>query len=315
MKGRGLVNRQFRIELLKNVKIILRPLLGGAIDWMSIANTLLSLLESMSTNIVQQDIATLLDGWIQAERNGVQFPVPFEAAWKIAEYSTKASAKRYIKDVDPVYVSTQKLSKPSANVSGVTIYEDITLSVDGLKDFCLFAKTEAGRQIRKYFIEAEKNWKLVQEVSPQFAEEIEILKLKREIAQIEAQKAALEDKTISLRHYVVTALPKPTADRILGVTEIKEIEYRDRIVKNNVVINDGGTINKTEICKRFGILTKNGKPDYPRLNKELDAMNLPSSAWEETDVVQTNRELKRDFLEVLDRSLYTAEQRQLWVGE
>jgi hypothetical protein len=31
--------------------------------------------------------------------------------------------------------------------------------------------------------------------------------------------------------------------------------------------------------------------------------------------VQTNRELKREYLEVLDRALYTAEQRQIWLGE
>lgn len=87
------------------------------------------------------------------------------------------------------------------------------------------------------------------------------------------------------------------------------------MVKDNRVINNGGTINKTDICKRFGILTKNGKPDYPRLNRELESMNLPSSAWEETDVVQTNRELRREYLEILDRALYTAEQRQMWMGE
>lgn len=31
-----------------------------------------------NSNIVTQDIASLLDGWIEAEQNGVQFPVPFD---------------------------------------------------------------------------------------------------------------------------------------------------------------------------------------------------------------------------------------------
>lgn len=269
----------------------------------------------MTTSIVPSDISSLLDQWIEAERNGVQFPIPFELAWGIAGYSTKASAKRYIKNVDSDHVSTQTLNKESCNVSGVTSFENITFSVDGLKDFCLLAKTDQGRQVRKYFIEAEKKWRLVQDIAPAIAQEVEVLAMKIELAKIEAQKAALEDKTLSLRHYVVTALPKPIADRVLGITEVVEVEYRDRIVKDNRVINDGGTINKTEICKRFGILTKNGKPDYKRLNTELDAMNLPSSAWEETDVIQTNRELRREYLDVLDRALYTAEQRQLWMGE
>jgi phage anti-repressor protein len=269
----------------------------------------------MTNNIVPSDIASLLDQWIEAEKNGVQFPVPFELAWGIAGYSTKASAKRYIKNVDPDHITSQTLNKESCNASGVTSFENVTLSVDGLKDFCLLAKTEQGRQVRKYFIETEKKWRLVQQVAPHVASEVEILHLKLEIAKQEAIAEVARKESQSLRHYIVTALPKPTADRILGITEVKEVEYRDRIVKDNQIINDGGTINKTEICKRFGILTKNGKPDYPRLNRQLIAMNLPDSAWEETDVIQTNRELKREYLDVLDRALYTADERQLWMGE
>ena len=264
-------------------------------------------------SIVPSDIASLLDGWIEAERNGVKFPVPFDAAWRIAEYSTKANAKQ--SGLKSLKKGKQFSSEIMKTPGGGRSSELISLSVDGFKHFCLMADTESGEIIRQYFIESEKKWKLVQEVLPQVAQEVEVLAMKIELAKIEAQKAALEDKTLSLRHYVVTALPKPTADRILGVTEIKEIEYRDRVVKDNRVINDGGTINKTDICKRFGILTKNGKPDYPRLNRELESMNLPSSAWEETDVVQTNRELRREYLEILDRALYTAEQRQMWMGE
>lgn len=139
--------------------------------------------------------------------------------------------------------------------------------------------------------------------------------MKIELARIEAQRAALEDKSLSFRHYVVTALPKPTADRILGATVVHEVEYRDRIVKDERVINDGSTVNKTDICKRFGILTKSGSPDFRSLNRKLTELALPESAWEETDVIQTNRELKREYLPQLEHSIYTAAQRQLWIGE
>lgn len=268
----------------------------------------------MANNIVlASDIAGLLDSWVEAERNGVDFPVPFDAAWRIAEYSTKANAKR--DGLKALKKGKQFSSEMMKTPNGGRSSELINLSVDGFKHFCLMADTKAGEAVRQYFIEAEKKWRLVQQVAPVVAEEVEVLALKIELAKIEAQKAALEDKTLSLRHYVVTALPKPTADRILGITEVKEIEYRDRIVKDNHVINGGGTINKTEICKRFGILTKNGKPDYARLNRELLAIGLPDRAWEEAEVVQTNRELKREYLDILDRALYTAEQRQLWMGE
>lgn len=50
----------------------------------------------MPNNIVQQDIATLLDGWIQAERSGVQFPVPLHEHWSIAGHSAKQDAFKLV---------------------------------------------------------------------------------------------------------------------------------------------------------------------------------------------------------------------------
>ena len=38
----------------------------------------------------------LIKDWMQRERNGVKFPVPFDEAWKIAGYARKDSAKRYL---------------------------------------------------------------------------------------------------------------------------------------------------------------------------------------------------------------------------
>lgn len=37
---------------------------------------------------------TLVESWLEAEKKGEQFPVPFDMAWKLAGYSTKANAKR-----------------------------------------------------------------------------------------------------------------------------------------------------------------------------------------------------------------------------
>jgi len=47
-------------------------------------------------NIVPQDLTVLVDKWLEKERNGVKFPVDFDVAWKIAGYSRKDSAKRYL---------------------------------------------------------------------------------------------------------------------------------------------------------------------------------------------------------------------------
>jgi hypothetical protein len=128
---------------------------------------------------------------------------------------------------------------------------------------------------------------------------------------------ALEDKTLSLRHYVVTALPKAQADRILGVTEIKTTEIKE------VVVNDRGQIlghvpgesyNKKELCERYGILTKTGKPDYRQINAYLDGLGLPNEAWEDRQIVSHNAQLRAEYLPQLDKLLGKVD-RQTWIGE
>jgi len=143
---------------------------------------------------------------------------------------------------------------------------------------------------------------------------IEEMKLKIELAKLERDKAKLENRTIELRHYVVTALPKPVCDRILGVTEVKEIEVRDRIIQDEEVIRDGSTINKTDLCHRLGILTRNGTPDYRKLNVILSRSGLPSEAFKLTASIKENTELRREYLEELE-SFYLESDRQMWFGE
>jgi hypothetical protein len=127
----------------------------------------------------------------------------------------------------------------------------------------------------------------------------------------------LEDKTLSLRHYVVTVLPKAQADRILGVTEIETVKVKE------VVVNDRGQIlghlpgesyNKKELCERYGIITKTGKPDYRQINAYLDGLSLPSEAWEDRQVISHNAQLKAEYLPALDNLLGRVD-RQQWIGE
>lgn len=143
---------------------------------------------------------------------------------------------------------------------------------------------------------------------------IEEMKLKIELAKLERDKANLENRTIELRHYVATALPKPIGDRILGVTEVSSVEYRDRIIHDEQVIRDGSTLNKTQLCKRYGYLTRTGKPDYPRLNKALNKVNIPSDAWKLTATIRENEELNLEYLQELDRQMIQID-RQLYLGE
>jgi hypothetical protein len=263
----------------------------------------------MATGIVKYDVQALVDEWIQSELRGETFPVPFDTAWGIAGYSRKDSAKRYLpksKQGELFHVHVEKTGGRPKSV--------INLSVDGMKHICLMAETPEGDAVREYFIEAEKKWKLVEKVSPQFAQEVEILHLKIELAKQEAVKAQAEQRTIELRHYIVNALPEPVQQKILGYTEIKQVEYRDRVIKDDQVVRDGSTINKTEMCKRLGIVTKSGAPDDKALNKQLDQLRLPSEAWQMTVAVKENLELRADYWPIVERK-WLEGGRNLYLGE
>ena len=142
---------------------------------------------------------------------------------------------------------------------------------------------------------------------------IENMKLKIQLASLENSKAQAELQILQLRQYVTTALPEPVQQKILGYQTIETVEYRDRIIAEDRLLNDGNSVTKTELCRRYGYLTKGGAPDYQRLNKRLKDLNLPSEAWELRARIQDTQELRREYLPELDRMMTNGD--QMWLGE
>jgi len=279
-------------------------------------------------NNQQQDYQTLINEWLEAEQNGTEFPVPFEQAWQIAGYSRKDSAKRkltgkrspLIENEDYLVRKGDFHKSVDSSLSGSS-GDSISLSCDAFKHLCLMAETEQGRQIRQYFIEAEKQWRMVEQQQPEYAKEIEMQKLRNEELQLEAQKAQAEaQKTqaeLSLtqfRHSITQTCPEPVQQKILGYQQVEKVEYRDRVFRDDELLRSGETINKTELCHRYRILTNNGKPNYKRLNELLNSAELPEDAFEGTYSIRENKELKREYLSQLD-ALFTESNRNLFLGE
>jgi phage anti-repressor protein len=106
----------------------------------------------LSQNFVQQAIV--------AERDGVKFPVDFDLVWQPIGYTRKDNAKRsllasgYVEGEDfQVFLINEENSK------GGRPEEKIFLTIDCFKAFCMMARSEAGREIRQYFIETEKAYR------------------------------------------------------------------------------------------------------------------------------------------------------------
>lgn len=101
------------------------------------------------------DTMAYVDECMLKEVNGENFPVDFDIAWQIAGYVNKASAKRALphRYKNEFYI----INKVSAATKS---REDIKLTCDGLKHLCMMANTKQGHEIRMYFIEAEKQFRL-----------------------------------------------------------------------------------------------------------------------------------------------------------
>ncbi len=153
-------------------------------------------------------------------------------------------------------------------------------------------------------------------IIPAQSDRLQELQLQNENLRLELQLATAKKELESFRYTITQTCPEPVQQKVLGYQEVTKVEYRDRYFDGNQMINDGSTINKTELCKRYKILTRAGKPDYRKLNAllELTGMNDRSEVWELTAVIQENTQFRREFLPTLDRLIMDAP-RQLWLGE
>ena len=132
----------------------------------------------MTEIILPDSHASIIDKWMEQERNGVKFPADFDIVWKIAGYSNKANAKRKLTKLSEgadFLRSDEMVVRPQGGGKKAQLIE---MTCDAVKHFCLLAETEQGKAIRQYFIEAEKKWKLVEQHRPDVAHDIEMIKNK-----------------------------------------------------------------------------------------------------------------------------------------
>ena len=160
----------------------------------------------------------------------------------------------------------------------------------------------------------EKAKSIIKTVIPAQNDRIRELELEIQLRNAETGKALAEQKLLDTRHYIVKALPEPVQQKILGYTEIKRVEYRDRIIKNEEVIRDGSTVNKTQMCRELGLVSKSGAPNYKALNEILCQMHLSPSDWRLTASLRENEELTQEAWFGV-KQLWLNEGRQRWVGE
>jgi len=87
-----------------------------------------------------------------------EFPVDFDAAWQWVGYNQKSDAldmlKRNFQEGED-FDSAKRLNQ-SKGRGGDRKTIEYRLSTDCFKEFCMIAGTDKGREVRRYFIQAEK---------------------------------------------------------------------------------------------------------------------------------------------------------------
>jgi len=266
------------------------------------------------TAIVSHKVSDLIDQWLEQERNGEQFPVDFDIAWQIAGYSRKSVAKRRLVELEKgVDFSTEKCKTLQGGRSSESYY----MTCDALKHFCLMAKTEGGRQIRQYFIEAEKKWKLVEANFPQVASEVEVMNLKIELAKLEAQKEAsiAQSKQVDLaltqfRYTVTQTCPEPIQQKVLGYQTVKEVEVIERVIdKSTGEVSDG--VGITYLAKSLGF--KSNAQCWGWL--ERVGYGKDSGKWQDQLIAQYSPKLPREDFYYLKSIFADSPSRQMFLGE
>ena len=195
------------------------------------------------TNFNPEDYSKIVDRWVRAENDGVEFPVEFDLAWKIAGYSNKANAKRKLNRLKDGRDFSSEMRK---NGQRGRSEEYVTMTCDALKHFLLLAETEQGELIRDYFIESEKKWRLTQEHHPEVAIDVEGLRLDQliqleqlrydntrltmDLATIHGKEFALAaigrgDQIVEVERPIIEVLDKSCGDKRRGMTAVQLNTY------------------------------------------------------------------------------------------
>lgn len=267
------------------------------------------------TAIVSHNVSDLIDQWLEQERDGEQFPVPLHDFWSIAGHSKKQDALALVESL--LEEGCDYLRSSVKNGGKGRPVKAYLLTCDALKHWAMGSKTEEGRQIRQYFIEAEKKWKLVEANFPQVANEVEVMNLKIELAKLEAQKEAsiAQSKQADLaltqfRYTVTQTCPEPIQQKVLGYQTVKEIEVIERVIdKSTGEVSDG--VGITYLAKSLGF--KSNAQCWGWL--ERVGYGKDSGKWQDQLIAQYSPKLSREDFYYLKSILAGSPARQMFLGE
>ncbi len=172
---------------------------------------------------------------IEAEKEGVAFPIDFDDVWEMAGYTRKDNAKRALVEsgyeigIDFNILKTEEVQKEGKR-KVKRLSENIFLTVDCFKAFCMMARTEEGKATRRYFIEVEKQYR--QSLENLFKQEtsdrdIMVQALNDAENEILRLEALLEKEQVNRTDFGYSARFVHKVSRIVNYSQVKKAIKRD----------------------------------------------------------------------------------------
>jgi len=212
------------------------------------------------------------------------YPINLENVFKMIGFANKGNAKRtlennFTKEEDYKIISIknnvkkQLLRTEKLGGSGI-LQEDIMLNVDTFKNLCMLAKTEKGKEIRKYYVKLENLYNKI------IKEEIEQNKLLLEQEKENTTKL-IEEKENKEKELIQTQLElKKEKSHKNQILRRKYYDakpgnvvylYKDNETNDKSLLKIGKSKNISEREKTYSNLSKNGTLVYVKrcLNCDL----------------------------------------------
>ncbi|MGL6340190.1 MAG: hypothetical protein ACRC80_13760 [Waterburya sp.] len=168
-------------------------------------------------------------------KSSEQFPVDFDGLWQWCGYTRKDSGKKLLDknfelDFD---FRLRNLAETREDGSFSHYRQEISLTLDAAKQFAMLAQTGQGKQVRRYFIEAEKELKSIKRIQPKTALELakEQVKILEALELAQAQITLLEEDNQRQSEIIDELFDYSSIIRIAKYNNVSETNFNWRVLK------------------------------------------------------------------------------------
>ena len=220
------------------------------------------------SNIFNQEVAYQLVSNNQLET----FCVDFDGLWQWCGYSRKDSAKKkLVKHFEEGVDFRVRQMAESGNSGGLTHWQLIETTLDCAKSFAMMAGTSQGKEVRYYFIEAEKQYRQLLLTNKMYAvnsvSKEDLASMKQEIInEIRSNMTPVTTLSNKIEEFTKSILEKmnalvkaqPTVNKIHAVIPAGYITYEDFKSKRNYAFKRGAWNYLTDRISKDKIIPKTG---------------------------------------------------------